>query len=64
VKLTLSAVIFLGLATAMLQGPPANAQTGGGSIFHVVPTPNENKFNSSLFAASASSANDIWAVGN
>jgi len=32
------------------------------SIFQVVPTPNEN-FNSELFAASASSANDIWAVG-
>jgi hypothetical protein len=64
VKLKLSGVMFLGLAAAMLQGTPANAQSGAGSIFHVVPTPNENKFNSSLFAASASSANDIWAVGN
>ena len=63
-KLTLSAVMFLGLAAAMLQGTPANAQTGAGSIFHVVPTPNGNKFNSGLFAASASSANDIWAVGD
>src|SRR3984893_16943797 len=64
VKLTLSAVIFLGGSAAILQGTPANAQTGAGSIFHVVPTPNGNKFNSSLFAASSSSANDIWAVGN
>jgi len=64
VKLTLSAVMFLGLSVAMLQGTPANAQTGVGSIFHVVPTPNENKFNNSLFAASAASTNDIWAVGN
>jgi hypothetical protein len=64
VKRTLSAVMFFGLAAAMLQGTPANAQTEAGSIFHVVQTPNENKSNSSLFAASASSANDIWAVGN
>jgi hypothetical protein len=64
VKLKLSAVMFLGLAAALLQGTPANAQTGAGSIFHVVPTPNGNKFNSGLFAASASSAHDIWAVGN
>ncbi len=63
-KRTLSAVMFIGLAAAMLQGTPANAQTEAGSIFHVVQTPNENKSNSSLFAASASSANDIWAVGN
>ena len=63
-KLKLSAVMFLGLSVAMLQGEPAHAQTGAGSIFHVVPTPNGNKFNSGLFAASASSANDIWAVGN
>jgi hypothetical protein len=64
VKRTLSAVTFLGLAAAMMIGAPANAQTDAGSIFHVVPTPNENKSNSSLFAASASSPNDIWAVGN
>ncbi len=62
-KLTFSVVMFLGLAV-MFQGAPAEAQTGAGSIFHVVPTPNENKFNSSLFAASASSANDVWAVGD
>jgi hypothetical protein len=64
VRLKLSVVMFLGLAAAMLQGTPANAQTGAGSIFHVVPTPNGNKFDSGLFAASASSANDVWAVGN
>ena len=62
-KLTFSVVMFLGLAV-MFQGAPAEAQTGAGSIFKVVPTPNENKFNSGLFAASASSANDIWAVGD
>jgi hypothetical protein len=56
--------MFLGLAAAILQGTPANAQTGAGSIFHVVPTPNGNKSNNGLFAASASSANDIWAVGD
>jgi hypothetical protein len=32
------------------------------SIFQVVPTPNEN-FNNGLFAVSASSPSDIWAVG-
>jgi hypothetical protein len=34
----------------------------GQSIFQVVPTPNEN-FNNGLFAVSASSPSDIWAVG-
>ncbi len=63
-KLKLIAVMLSGLAVAMFRGTPANAQTGTGSIFHVVPTPNGNEFNSGLFAASASSANDIWAVGN
>jgi hypothetical protein len=62
VKLKLSVVMFLGLAV-MFQGAPAEAQTGAGSIFKVVPTPNEN-LNNALFAASASSANDIWAVGD
>ena len=59
-----SAVVFFGLAVAAFQGAPAPAQTGAGSIFQVVPTPNGNQFNSSIFAASASSANDIWAVGD
>src|ERR1700733_9265079 len=63
VKLTFSAMIFFGLAFAVFQGAPAHAQTRTpGSIFKVVPTPNENP-NSDLFAASASSPNDIWAVG-
>jgi hypothetical protein len=56
VKLTFSVVMFLGLAV-MFHGAPAEAQTGAGSIFKVVPTPNEN-LNNALFAASASSAND------
>src|SRR5271156_989946 len=63
VKLTFSAMMFFGLAVASFQGAPAHAQTRTpGSIFKVVPTPNENT-NSELFAASASSPNDIWAVG-
>jgi hypothetical protein len=56
--------MFFGLAVAAFQGAPAPAQTGAGSIFKVVPTPNGNQFNSGIFAASASSANDIWAVGD
>ena len=47
----------------MFQGEPAEARTGAGSIFEVIPTPNEN-LNNALFAASASSANDIWALGD
>jgi hypothetical protein len=64
VKRTFSAVMFFALAVAALQGMPVHAQTGAGTIFKVVPTPNGNQFNSSIFAASASSANDIWAVGD
>jgi hypothetical protein len=56
--------MFIGLAVITLQGTPAGAQANGGSIFKVVPTPNGNKFNSSIFAASASSPTDIWGVGN
>jgi hypothetical protein len=62
-KLTLSAVMIFGLAFAVLQGAPVHAQTGAASIFKVVHTPNENQSNNDLFAASASSPNDIWAVG-
>jgi hypothetical protein len=62
VKLTFSAAILFGLAVAMFQASPVRSQTKPGSIFKVVPTPNEN-FNSDLFAASASSPNDICAVG-
>ena len=61
-KLTFSGLILYGLTVALFQGAPAQGQTGAGSIFQVVPTPNQN-FNSELFAASASSPNDIWAVG-
>jgi hypothetical protein len=64
VKLTFSVIVFFGLAVALILGAPAYAQTSATSIFTVVPTPNENQFNSGLFAASASSASDIWAVGN
>jgi hypothetical protein len=39
-----------------------HAQTRASSIFQVVHTPNDN-FNNGLQAASASSPNDIWAVG-
>lgn len=39
----------------------ASAQT---SIFQIVPTPDQNEFNNALYASSASSPNDIWAVGN
>ncbi len=59
-----SALMYLGLSIVTLQGTRAVAQTDAGSTFQVVPTPNGNKFNSSIFAASASSPTDIWAVGN
>ena len=61
-RLTLSAVTFFGLSVALFQDLPAQGQTQASSIFEVVPTPNRN-FNSELLAASASSPNDIWAVG-
>jgi len=62
VKLTFSAVMLFGLTVALFQGLPAQGQTETGSTFQVIPTPNENS-NSELFAASASSPTDIWAVG-
>src|SRR6202161_2653877 len=63
VKLTFSAMMFFGLAFAVFQGTPVHAQTRTpGSIFNVVPTPNENT-NNTLLAAAALSPNDIWAVG-
>jgi hypothetical protein len=61
-KLTLRATMFLGLTVTLFQGSLAYGQTEVASTFRVVPTPNEN-FNSEVFAASASSPNDIWAVG-
>jgi hypothetical protein len=62
VKLTLGAVILLGLTAALSQDSTAQERMTTGPTFQVVPTPNEN-VNSELFAASASSPNDIWAVG-
>jgi hypothetical protein len=64
VKRTFSAIMLFGLVAALLQGTPANAQSTTASIFQVVPTPNQNGFNNELFAAAASSPNDIWAVGH
>ena len=61
-RLTLRALAFFGLTVALFQDSPAQGQTTTGSILQVVPTPNENS-NSELLAASASSPNDIWAVG-
>jgi hypothetical protein len=62
VKLTFGAVMLFGLTVAMFQDSTAQGQTATGSIVQVVPTPNQNP-NSELFAASSSSPNDIWAVG-
>lgn len=61
-KLTLRAAMLLGLTVALFQDSLAYGQTEVASTFQVVPTPNQN-FNSELLAASASSPNDIWAVG-
>jgi hypothetical protein len=62
VKLTFGTVLLFGLTVALFQDSPAQGQTEAGYTLQVVPTPNENS-NSELFAASASSPNDIWAVG-
>jgi hypothetical protein len=61
VKRTLYAVLPLAVA-ALIQCASALGQSGGGSIFKAVGTPNEN-FDNGLQAASASSPSDIWAVG-
>ena len=61
-KPTLGALMLFGLTVSLFQGSPAEGQTATNSILQVVPTPNENS-NSELLAASASSPNDIWAVG-
>jgi hypothetical protein len=47
---------------ALAQATHLSAQVDTSSIFHAIPTPNEN-FDNGLQAASASSPNDIWAVG-
>jgi len=62
VRLTVSAVLMFGFAAVMIQGLPARGQSGAGSIFKVVQTPNKS-FDNGLQAASASSPGDIWAVG-
>ena len=62
-RLTFTAAILFGLAVAMFQATSALSQTKPGSIFKVVPTPNENQLNNALIASSASSPTDIWAVG-
>jgi hypothetical protein len=62
VRLNFSAITFFGLSVALFQDVPAQGQAQASSTFEVVRTPNENP-NSELFAASASSPNDIWAVG-
>jgi hypothetical protein len=54
--------MFFGLSIALFQDLSAQGQTQASSTFEVVATPNENP-NSELLAASASSPNDIWAVG-
>jgi hypothetical protein len=62
VRLTLSTVTFFWLSFVLFQDLPAQGQTQASSSFEVVATPSDNP-NSELFAASASSPNDIWAVG-
>jgi hypothetical protein len=52
------AAMMVTLVTGILA---AHAQN---SIFQLVPTPNQYEFNNTLWASSASSPNDIWAVGN
>lgn len=61
-RLTLSAVTLFGLSFVLFQDLPAQGQTQPSSSFEVVATPNGNP-NNELFAASTSSPNDIWAVG-
>jgi hypothetical protein len=62
VRLTLSVLTFFGLGVVLFQDLQAHGQTQGSSTLEVVATPNANP-NSELFAASASSPNDTWAVG-
>jgi hypothetical protein len=70
VKRTLIAIMFFGLAiAAAFQSTPAHAQSTlartreAGSIFQPVSTPSPY-FNNAIFASSASSPTDIWAVGD
>jgi len=59
VKRTANIILF---AFAALSAVTQSRAQAGRSIFNVVPTPNEN-FDNGLQAASASSPEDIWAVG-
>jgi hypothetical protein len=61
VRFSLNVILFL-LCTGILMARSSRAQELPSSLFQVVPTPNEN-FDNDLQAASASSSNDIWAVG-
>ena len=57
-SLSMTKLLLAGMTAAYL---PAGA--AGQSIFKAVPTPNDNP-NNGLFAVSASSPSDIWAVGD
>lgn len=59
-KIILKSILLITLSSFLFLGA-AHAQTPA-SIFKAVPTPNDN-FSNGLFAASASSPSDIWAVG-
>jgi len=61
-KFMVTAAMVFAMSAALLQSAESNAQVLDPPHFTVVPTPNEN-FNNNLLAASASSDNDIWAVG-
>lgn len=58
----LSSVGWFGMLGVLAHGQSGLKQPAVQSMFRVVPTPNAN-FDSGLVAASASSINDIWAVG-
>jgi hypothetical protein len=62
-KATRRALSFVVLfVTLTILSRTANAQKP--PVFQLVPTPNEYDLNNTLYASSASSPNDIWAVGN
>src|SRR5690242_5856125 len=63
-KLTIemAAITILSIMPAGAVPAAAASVAPAGVTFRVVPTPNDN-FNNGLQAASASSPNDIWAVG-
>ncbi len=61
-RFTFNAVWTLLFASILISATQGQSSSPAGSLFKAVPTPNEN-FDSGLLAASASSPNDIWAVG-